>query len=55
MLMGVECIKLACVSRMWLDWEFGESHISILLADAYGDSGWVGIKGAVAYGCLRYT
>ena len=39
---------LACC---WL----GESHISILLTDACGNSGWVGIKFIIAYGCLRET
>ena len=52
MLMGVHCIKLQCNSRMWLDGECGESQISLLLTDAYGDSGWVGIKRAFAYFCL---
>ena len=33
----------------------GETHISILLKDAYGDSGWMGIKIIIAYGCLRKT
>lgn len=33
----------------------GESHISILLTNAYGDSGWMGIKFIIAYGCLRLT
>ena len=50
MLMGVHSIKLPRISRMWLDEKWG-SHISILPTDACGDSGWEGIKAAIANDC----
>ena len=55
MLMGVHYIKQPRISAMWLGWEWDESHISILLTDACGDSGWLGIKCAVAYGIHRWV
>ena len=52
MLMGVHCITLLVLLGCG-GMGSGESHISILLTDAYGDSEWVGIKSEIAYGCLR--
>ena len=52
MLMGVHYIKLLCISRMWLEGEW-RSLIYLYCLRMPTDSGWVGIKCAIAYGCLR--